>query len=284
VTPLRLEEIALFCEDRAKGRSQQLLEIALQELRKDLPFASDVVPIGISSKDDVQVRAKFARQDRYRAVGLRDRDFLPRDIVDDYRRMAFHADAERIRPWPLQRYCIESYLLDIDVLGPAIPAADPAALQAVVEAAAAARRWLDVARGTFDDLAWRLRRAHRGAIKDRLEWPSDRESALGAVRDAVDLVRRDFTEAHADDHLVKKLDALDSDMESDGPLRHRVDGRQLVADVERALASGQGAIRPPGGLLSALDKRARAHPPVALLADLRILLENVPGTWRSTDG
>lgn len=281
MTPLRREEITLFCEDRAKGRSEKILDAALQELRRDLPAAASVVPIGISSKDDVQVRAKFARQERYRALGLRDRDFLQRPQVDDYRRHAFHKDHVHVRPWPLTRYSIENYLLDDDVLGAAVSALDGAVLRAAVDEAAAARRWLDVARGTVDDLDWRLRRIEREPIDQG--GVSDRESALSAVRRAAELRLRSLADASAEERLAKKLDALALDMESDGPLRHRVDGRELIVDLERALALTHAAALPAGGLLSALDRSARDRPPAALLTDLRELLERIPPAWQSTD-
>lgn len=94
---------------------------------------------------------------------------------------------------------------------------------------------------------------------------------------------QDLAEAGADDLLAEKLDALAADMEIHGPLRHRVDGRQLVADVEQALVPTHGSSLPKGGLLSALDRDAHQRPPAALLADLRSVLEKVPPGWRSVD-
>jgi hypothetical protein len=153
-------------------------------------------------------------------------------------------------------------------------------MRAIVDEAAAARRWLDVARGTLDDFAWRSRRGERESIKNR---PLDRESALSAVREVTEVLRLGFITASADEPLAKQLDALAADMESDGPLRHRVDGRELVGDVERALAAGFATSLPPGGLLSVLDKRAHQEPPLALLTELRAVVEAMKPAWRSMD-
>ncbi|HSN97702.1 MAG TPA: hypothetical protein VLS89_05365 [Candidatus Nanopelagicales bacterium] len=281
MTPLRLEDITLFCEDRARGRSQKILEAALQELRGDLPIATSVVPIGVSSKNDVQVQTKFARQQTYRAFSLRDRDFLQRAQLDDYRRHAFHRDHTHVRPWPLARHSIESYLLDDDVLGAAVPTVEVTVLRGIVDEAAAARCWLDAARGTVDDLDWRLRQIGRQPIDEA--GVGDREAALDAVRRAAQIRLSSLAEAGADDRLAEKLDALALDMKSDGPLRHRVDGRELVVAVERALSLSYAGELPAGGLLSALDRKARERPPAALLADLRAALERMPPSWQSAD-
>jgi hypothetical protein len=277
VTPLRAEDITLLCEDTAGGRSERLLEAALQELRADLPYALAVVPIGMLSKNDVQVRAKFARGEGFRAFGLRDRDFLERILLDDHRKHTFHAQPAQVKPWPLPRYCIENYLLDDDVLGEVLPGVDVNALRVVVDGAASARRWFDVTRGTIDDIVWRLRRIRQSSIKSK---PADREAAMNMVRGVIEALRLAITEETFEERLTRKLDALAADMESDGPLRHRVDGRALVDDVERALALTHESNLPVGGLLSALDKQAHRLPSQALKADLRAVLEAMPASWR----
>lgn len=142
--PLRREEIALLCEDGDDGRSQRLIEAALQELKKDFHFALAVEPIGIRSKNDVKVRTKFARDDGFRAFGLRDRDFLQRAQLNSYQNVAFHTKAENVEPWPLPRHCIESYLLDDDVLGAGIPTIEIAIIRAVLEKVPPAWRATDV--------------------------------------------------------------------------------------------------------------------------------------------
>ena len=166
MTPLRVEEITLYCEDRGGGRSQRMLEAALSALRRELDFAPAVRPVGVSNKNDVQVRTKFARSQTkppLRVFGVRDRDFLRSPLLAEYRARAFTADAQRVSPWPLPRHSIESYLLDEDVVeGAGAPIARDR-----VEAAAGERQWLDVARGTLETLAYSLRLIRHDAPRAR---------------------------------------------------------------------------------------------------------------------
>jgi hypothetical protein len=276
VTPLRVEDITLYCEDRSNGRSQRILEAAVGRLRGVLPFAPAVRPVGVTSKNDVQVRTKFARaqtKPSLRVFGLRDRDFLTRPLVADGRGRAFDADFQRVTPWPLSRYCIESYLLDDDVLGVAAPEIALDVVHAAIDAAAGARLWLDVTRGTLEDLAYRLRKVRQGAVEGR---PLDRAATLRAVLDAADAMRAELADASAEKLVTDHLDALAADMAEDGPLRSRVDGRELVYDLEPALGFERGR------LLEKLERSARLHPPAALLADLREALEAMPETWRTS--
>jgi hypothetical protein len=111
VTPLRAEDITLYCEDKGGGRSQRMLAAAIDTLRGELSFAQAVRPIGVMSKNDAHVRTKFARTQRgpsLRVFGVRDRDFLPRSLVVEARARAFDPDPQRVKAWPLPRHCIEA--------------------------------------------------------------------------------------------------------------------------------------------------------------------------------
>ncbi len=274
--PLRAEEITLFCEDKPGGRSQRILDAAVSELRGTLPFAGAIRTIGVLGKNDVVVRAKFARSQtgpKLRVLAVRDRDFLRAPLVTDARAHAYDSDWARVTPWPLSRHCIESYLLDDDVLDALPLASRPTGAQPVIDRAAAARQWLDVTRGTLDDLAYRVRQVRQTSI---LEPPSDRETAIAAVQHVATAMQRALTDAGAPEALTKHLDALAADMSTDGPLRHRVDGRELVYDVERALG------RHRGSLLDALSQQARKKPPAALVAEMKAVLEAMPANWRTT--
>ncbi|MFS8066377.1 MAG: hypothetical protein ACMG6S_08385 [Byssovorax sp.] len=285
--PLRSADITLFCEDGANlrkaganGLTQRLLEAAIQELRKELPFAASVVPVGVGAKNDVQVRSKFARADNYRAFGLRDRDFLRRALVEKNRTQVFHRKPDQVLPWPLPRHCIQSYLLDTDVLGAVAPKIDVAVIRSAVDQAASARKWNDAAHGALDDCMFKLRQV-RQAMAGNV---ADRESAVRTICDEAARLRVLYAAPFVEDQLVAELDALEADMTSDGPLRHRVDGRELVKDVERALLAAHAVDLPMGELISALDRQAQAHPPKALLADIRAALEQAPLEWRTMDG
>jgi len=112
VTPLRVEEISLFCEDKEGGLSQRILDAAISALRRDLPFAAVVRAIGVHNKNDVVTRAKFARAQRgpfLRVFALRDRDFLTQNLVAEARERVFAKAPQDVRAWPLPRHSIESY-------------------------------------------------------------------------------------------------------------------------------------------------------------------------------
>lgn len=281
MTPLRKEDITLFCEDAPRGLTARLIEAALQDLRKEpgLGFAGLVAPNGSSSKNDVQVWTRFARIQDYRAVGLRDRDFLSKDLVADLRSKAFDRDPKNVTVWPLPRRCIESYLLDADVLCPALPGVDPTELRALVDVAAQARRWLDVARGAVEAFLWQWRQVQRRSVAGR---PADRASAIVAATQIAELAKTEATRLCDEGRLAAQVDALAEDMEADGPLRHRVDGKELILDVQVALMSAHPTQVPAGDLLSALRRVAHRQPPAGLVNDLRSLLLAFPPEWRQT--
>lgn len=274
MTPLRVEDITLYCEDSFRGRCQRILEAAIETLYRDLPFAAAVRPIGISSKNDVQIRTKYARaqtEPSLRVFGLRDRDFLVEALVLDWRGRAFDRDAQRVTPWPLPRHCIESYLLDADVVGKAVPELEPAVL-AAIDAAASERFWCDVVRGTLEDLTYRQRAVRPASFIGR---PVNRAEALRSVLNETSEMQKTLAHEGAEERLTAHLDKLAADMTTDGPLRCRVDGRELVYDVEVALRMARGT------LLDRLARSARLRPPAALVTDLRRVLEAIPTSWRA---
>lgn len=183
MTPLRPEEITLFCEDVSEGRSQRLLNAAVGALVPDLPFATIVRAVGVASKQDVQVKTKHARGSTrpLRVFGVRDRDFLRRPLVEGNRLRAFAPKPDDTAPWPLPRHCIESYLLDDDVLERAELGVPLEELHARIEELAATRRWLDVTRAALEDLAFKMRRIRQGDIEGR---PADRAEALRVALDS----------------------------------------------------------------------------------------------------
>ncbi len=267
----------MFCEDE-DGFSEKLLNVALQELRPTFPAAAAVEAIGAASKNDVKVRIKFARLDKVRAFGVRDRDFLERGLVERAREQAFADTPGTVEPWPLSRHCMESYLLDDDILLPTLPHVAPDELLSIVENLAKGRRWLDVARGTLEDLTFRLRKLERVSIE--LE-ARDRDEALRAVREAAERIRAGMTSAFEDDLLAQKLDSLHADVVGEGRPRDRADGKALLGALEaelgkRGLLAG-GVV--PNGLRRALVHQAHRHPPAALLADIRLALSCMPPRW-----
>lgn len=277
MTPLRAEDITLFCEDKPDGRSQRILDAAVGALIVDLPFAAAVRTVGVLSKNDVVVRAKFARaqtRPKLRVLAVRDRDFLTSALVASARGRTFDDDAQRVMAWPLPRHSVESYLLDDDVLGATVTDEPRHVLTTRIVEAAAARRWLDIVRGTLEDASFRLRRLRAPSVTTP---PESRASALDVVRDRVSRMRDDSARELDPELVTGCFDALAADIDAGGPLEHRVDGRELVGDVARALG------RDAATMLEELAQRARRAPPAALVADLRALLEAVPAGWRVTN-
>ena len=64
-------------------------------------------------------------------------------------------------------------------------------------------------------------------------------------------------------------------MSADGPLWCRVDGRELLYDLELALGFARAT------LVEKLSKHAQRHPPAGLITDLRMALAAMPDTWRT---
>lgn len=278
MTPLRADAITLFCEDVSGGRSQRLLNAALGALLSDLPFATIVRVVGVASKNDVKVRAKFGRmatEPRLRVFGVRDRDFLPRRLIDLHRADTFAPGSEQVAPWPLPRHCIESYLLDDDVLDRAALGVPLAEVRARLDALAAERRWLDVTRAALEDLAFKMRKIRQGDIDGR---PASRAEALQTALDVASRMLSELVAAGSEPQLGAYLDMLSMDMDADGPLRGRVDGRELVHELSRALGLDGGFLLPK------LDALAHRYPPAALIADLRAALEAMPAAWRVFEG
>lgn len=275
MTTFRADQVTLFCEDSESGLTKRLIGASLAELEKEpaCAFAAVIRPEGSRSKSDVMVWTKFARQKKVRAFGLRDRDFLSSDLLKQGRESAFHESPESVKPWPLSRHCIESYLLDDDLIKSALPSVDVALFHARVDQAAEARFWWDVARATVEDLLFRRRNLPRPSVRER---PVDRASALDAARSIATKIRREVAEADTDAVLEASFEKLERDMKDDGPLRHRVDGKELLKDISRILS----ADIPVRDLVATLQKKAMVQPPRALLDDVREALRAIPKAWR----
>jgi hypothetical protein len=271
----RLDEITLYCEDEDGRPTGRLLFVALQELAPEIPIARLIAPSPTGSKEDVKVRVRHARRDGVRAFGLRDRDFLERRVVDDFRGKAFRADRGTAEAWPLGRYCIESYLLDPAFLAGALAYRTEAEWGALVTELSAARYWLDLVRATLTDVRWRWTQIERKSPAVGL---STREEAITVLlarhREMVEKVR-DMCSA---DVARAKFESLETDFAEDGPLAHRVDGKRMLHDLEERLVSeGRSAARGLTGML--LLRAERNACPRALLEELRPLLRDVEATY-----
>jgi hypothetical protein len=269
-------EIPLYCEDEDRGPTVRLLFITLETLRgRGVRVAEAVAPRPTGSKEDVKVRVRHARRDRVRGVSVRDRDFLERGLVADFRGKALPTSPARgsAEAWPLSRYSIESYLLDPAFLARFDPRRDEPAWRALVEELAEARQWTDLVRATLVDLRYRIGNAERSKT-DGL-FPG-REAALSRLHELFEETRAAVGACFAGDALQAKFEALEQDFAADGPLFTRVDGKRLLSDLDDRLVR-EGARR-AGGLSGSLLQHAERHGgPEALVADLEPLLSGLAG-------
>jgi len=126
-------------------------------------------------------------------------------------------------------------------------------------------------RATLDDAGFRVRQAPRLGLGDRKGKVTDEAVALQTALTILRTARPAVQAALTDELLAEAFGRIAEDIETDGPLPWRVDGRELVKDV--AVASK----RPE--LLAALTRAARLNPPAALVDEMRACLGGIPGAW-----
>jgi len=263
----QFDEILLFCEDEANRPTVRLLLIAVQELRREVQIAASVEPRPVGGKSDVKVRVRHAREDRKRAFGVRDRDFLERKLLDEQRRRALLIDSKFADAWPLRRHCVESYLIEPAFLASVLGRTE-AEWQGMLDELATARRWPDLVRAALTDVRWQM---------SRLDWPhasasvSTRDEAFAEISTQCAEMARVAGEALDTGRVRAKLEALELDFTADGPLSLRVDGRGLLKALGARLK--QEGREPKAGLLDALLSHAERHGyPRPLLEEVRELL------------
>ena len=264
------DEVLLFCEDIAGGPSVRLLELARARLQTEFSIALSVSVEAAGSVTNLRPLVDAERRQGRHAFAVRDRDFLERSLVNE-QRAAHFGNAASVHPWPLSRHNIESYLLDPAFLTAAIPNGNLVWTQ-VLQESAEARRWTDVARAAINDLNWRLRSARAQNEQGDAE-AANRDDAIAVVRGACVAAEPLLAAELAEERCIAKLDAFDRDFSDDGPLPHRVDGRELLKAVVRRLDANE----PRGGLLPALLAHAErtGGPPAPLVDDVPVLLEGI---------
>jgi hypothetical protein len=274
------DEVLLFCEDEARRPTVRLLEVAVQALRREVRMAATVEPRPAGGKSDVKIRVRHARQDKRRAFGVRDRDFLERKLLDDQRRRALSKDAKAAEAWPLGRYCVESYLIDPAFLARVVPGRTEAEWHDLLEDLARARRWADLVRAALTDARWQM---------SRLDWPhvsasvSTRDEAFAEISIQCAEMARVAGGALNEPRVRERFKLLELDFAADGPLALRVDGKELLKALGARL-KGEGQ-EPKGGLLDALLSHAERHEcPRPLLDEVRQLLLGIQASLGSTTG
>lgn len=274
----QLDEITLLCEGEDGGEDARLLELARAAIEIDTPIARRITIRPAGSKLDLPAAMRAHRVlRRSRLVfAVRDRDFLRADQVRTARGTALSPDIRdnELKAYPLFRHCIESYLLDPVFLGRALgEELRPAGIDIVerIQQLAAARHWMDICRGTLETMNRKLRDGNRAACKTE---PKTRNDAIAEAQGALTRYRAKALEVLDGFDVAREVDALDADMAADGPLWARVDGKEMLAQLEQEL---RAVPRLKGGeLKKRLLKHADAHAvPEPLIEEMRTLLQRV---------
>lgn len=261
-----LDGITVLCEGIDQGLDVRLLEIVRNALQSDVPVATRINFRPAGSKADLAPMIRAHRQSRNTRLvfAVRDRDFLPRVLVDEHRVKAF-ADADTL-PFPLSRHCLESYLLEPAFVMAALGLAD---VQAQLDVLAAARHWVDVGRAVLDDAGWHVRRVRLDLAGN----PTTEIEARELVRAAVQAYTTHLSDGRALTRAMTKFDDVLADFAQDA-LWCRVDGKELLVALEGQLRSA-GKL-PRGDLLEHLLRHAeKAGPPAPLMDDLRVVFARV---------
>lgn len=274
----QLDEITLLCEGEDQGVDVRLLETARVALEHAIPIARRVTirPAGSVVDLPASMRAHRAIRGSRLVFAVRDRDYLRSNQVSAAREAALdpHTGEGQLKPYPLGRHCIESYLLDPAFLGGALgEEVRPAGIDLVarIEHLAGARRWVDICTGTLEAINRDLRNKNRASCKTE---PKSRQEALTEALEALARYRRKAGDILAGVDIALELDALTADIAADGPLWTRVNGKEILDQIEQEL---RVVPRLKGGdLKQRLLMHARTHAaPEPLIEEMRELLQRI---------
>lgn len=216
------DEMTLVCEGQPRGRDVRWLGLVMGQLSETLDIAGKVRVVPAGSKADLGAAVRGLRESlrTARIYGIRDRDFLRRDLVAGQRA----GDV-----YPLDRHCLESYLIEPSVVEAALGARDVAT---IVEQLAAARFWRDVARAVADDISYRCREVFRLSMSAPAEAIGSAEQAAAHISAAIQPLPARITAAMPD--VSALVQSFAEDMRS-APIWTRVDGCELMNGLEREL-------------------------------------------------
>lgn len=189
-------------------------------------------------------------------VAIRDRDFVQASLLDK----------DKPHVHSLRRHCLESYLLEPDVLEKALGVTN---VERKLLALAEDRFWPDVARAALDAIGYELRR-DRLELGDEL--PGDKATVTTIVQSKLDSFRSDLVSKPID--IQALVDAFAVDMPSD-PIWKRVNGKDLLKTFASSLDS---KILPGGDIESTLFRWcAENGPPHSLVNEVHEILVHVTG-------
>ncbi len=232
-------DITLFCEDVPSGLSKQILQRVFDNQFPE--FDNRIKVKGVGSKTIIDGTLAEARKKGELCFAIRDRDFLPDNLVEERNANPFKNE----QACSLQRHCIESYLLDDDAL--------TQSQQALRDQEAALRKWVDLARAVKETGVYKLRNR-------KVKLPLDR----GSVTDegtARHWLHEFFAKLGSLVECDTELEQIKVDIERH-PLWKRVDGKALLKSLR-----GQGFVVPS------------MPEPASLIAELRLLISQMPNDW-----
>lgn len=248
---MSLGEITLVCEGEPEGRDIRWLGLALDKL--GVATAVEIAPSGSKANLLPTVRSLRALG-RAGVYAIRDRDFLHATLLEK------NLDDGL---FPLQRHCLETYLLEPDLLEAAVGVRE---MRAKIERLAEERFWLDVGRAVLEDFAFLLR-SSRPTFDDEdgmpVDWSETEKKLKAKLEEFVGHIELP--------DVAAVVERFAQDMQ-DACKWTRVDGKELFKAVEKELALGGG-----------LERRlfvwcSEKGAPDALVRDVRIALEKL-GAW-----
>lgn len=263
----------VYCEGIERGLDVRLLEAARDTLKRSgHPGAAvlDFRPSGswtiVQQRLAVDREASHSnRAAKVQSVGLRDRDYLPRELVVQHRQQPGK------RAFPLSRYSIESYLLE-----PALLAQDTGSDVAVVHQILSDEAWALRWRAAIDGAVDGYNRQHH---RDLCRWdgpaPEDEPTAQAGLAAQLEALKDEVSEKAGHFDANRALAEMAADLVNDGPLWTRVEGRRLASQVAQRLDRGPNLRR-----ILDLIETGQAAVPQALLADLSAAL----ATWFPAPG
>jgi hypothetical protein len=249
---MSLKAATLVCEGVMGGRDHRWLALVLGELGAG---HVNVGPAGSKANLGATVRGMREALTTPRVYAIRDRDFLRAELLRK-------DEADGV--YSLERHCLESYVLEHEVLEKALGLSG---VGAQVLALAERRFWPDVARAVLDDVSYKLRRERLHLEEDE---PTDRAEVAELVKARRAVLVSKLAAEHMDVEAL--IDSFELDMRS-APLWTRVNGKELM----KSFAAQLGKQVLPGGDLEAklFTWCSENGPPSPFVAEVKRILERL---------
>lgn len=261
----------VLCEGREQGIDVLLLEAARFKVEQSQgsPIAREVQILPAGGKGELVAALKSLRSlpDSMgrQFFAIRDRDFLRRQVLDEYRIAALQ-QVEDPRSWPLTRHCIESYLLDPEILA---AAGVGEAVIGSIGQMAKERLCYDAARSAVEVGNVLLRKVRAELVDEPFALRGESD-AIAAAKASMEKLRSKLASDRVEGLIARMESEVRGDIadfERDGPPAWRVDGKELLQSVAKASGIHD--------LASKLTKLAVEEPPSDLVEDMNLFLSEL---------